>query len=265
MRHSCFWAVTAAILALLTLAACSSGPGPGAACDTCAVAEASATGPFAEAAAAAADGGQTASNQPIQQDPGARHVYTPVSRGTGNQSVTTTTNDPRSQAGAPSVNQGLILPTEANAATGGGVSPVVASLQGYIDDLRTQYKLAVMQGDHELEKRISDNIDRAISQMAQAQASTRGVTNNTFNLQGSVNTQTVANGSNSGDGQTAIDPRNSEALAGGLPKTVEAATAAAARKPAVPKGDAPASPGGSPDSAPPAGEGSDPLNPASGG
>lgn len=241
--------VTALLAVLLcsTLIGCMSA-GPGAQCDPCAEAEASAAAPFGEAAAAAAKGGQTASNQPQQQDPGARQIHTPISRGAGDQSISTTTEEARSQAGAPSVNQGLVLPTTAGAHTGGGVSPVVASLQGYVDDLRTQLKLAIMQGNAEQEGRLIAAIDRAISQMAQAQASSKGTVHNTYNLQGSVNTQTVANGSNSGDGQTAIDPRNAEAVANGLPKTVEAAArAAAAAKPAPAAPEPlPPLPGGSP-------------------
>lgn len=231
----------AAILVALILTGCSSGPGDD--CDPCAAAEAQASAPFGEAAAAAAKGGMTASNQPQQQDPGARQIHTPISRGAGDQNVTTATEESRSQAGAPSVNQGLVLPTEASASTGGGVSPVVASLQGYIDDLRTQLKLAIMQGDSELEQRLSANIDRAISQMAQAQASSKGVTNNTYNFDGARIVQSVANGSNSGDGQTAIDPAAATAIAEPLSKAAAATMAAEVESKTAPAGaDAPSSP-----------------------
>lgn len=235
------------LCALLFLLPSCSTTGPGAACDPCAEKEVAAgsdaTGPFAQAAAASAKGGQEASNQPVQSDPGARGVFTPISRGSGSQSATNTTTESRSQAGAPSVNQGLVLPTEASARTGGGVSPVVASLQAVVDDLRGQLKLAIMEGNADKEARLLAALDRSIAQMAQAQASAQGQTTNTYHLEGAVITQTVANGSASGDGQNAIDPSNAKAVADGLPKVVEAAaTAKAAAGPAP----APAAPDPSP-------------------
>lgn len=221
------------LLSILGLSACTT-VGPGSACDPCATAETGpaneATGPLAQAASASARGGQEASNQPIQMDPGARDIHTPISRGAGNQTVTDTSEEKRSQAGAPSVNQGVVLPTAADARTGGGVSPVVASLQPLVDDLRAALKLALMDPTAPQSK--IDSIHRAlndaISQMAQAQASAQGQVNNTYHLEGAVITQTVANGSASGDGQQAVDPSNAKALADGLPLTVEAAAKARA-------------------------------------
>lgn len=214
------------IFAALAFAGCST-TGPGAACDPCATEEVSpsaeATGPLGQAAAASARGGQEASNQPVQSDPGARGVFTPISRGAGSQTATNTTNESRSQAGAPSVNQGVVLPTAADARTGGGVSPVVATLQGVVDDLRTQLKLAIMENNADKEARLTAALDRAISQMAQAQASAQAQTVNNYHLENSVITQTVANGSASGDGQNAIDPANAKSLAEGMPQVVDAA------------------------------------------
>lgn len=220
------------ILLALFLPGCATGPGPGASCDPCAEKEvgagADAAAPFAQAAAASAKGGQEASNQPVQADPGARGILTPVSRGAGDQTVNSSTNEARSQAGAPSVNQGLVLPTAADARTGGGVSPVVASLQAYIDDLRAALKMAMLDpaSPPDRANQIMVAINDAVGQMAQAQASAQATTHNTYNLQGSVVTQTVANGSASGDGQNAIDPANAKAVAEGLPEVVKAAAAA---------------------------------------
>lgn len=219
------------LLAACALAGCST-TGPGAACDPCATGETGpaneATGPLAQAAQANARGGQEASNQPIQTDPGARNVHTPISRGAGAQTVTDTSTEERSQAGAPSVNQGVVLPTSADARTGGGVSPVVASLQSYIDDLRASLKMAMLDPSSPPDKanRIMEAINSAVSQMAQAQASAQAHVSNTYHLEGAVITQTVANGSASGDGQNAIDPANARAVAEGLPKVVEAAAKA---------------------------------------
>jgi hypothetical protein len=201
---------------------------------------AEATGPLAQAAAAGAKGGQEASNQPVQSDPGARGVFTPISRGAGAQTASNTTSESRSQAGAPSVNQGLVLPTAASAQTGGGVSPVVASLQAYMDDLRASLKLALLDPSTP-PSRVSEimaQINTVAGQMAQAQASAQATTHNTYNLQGAVVTQTVANGSASGDGQNAIDPANAKAVAEGLPQVVRAA--AEAKGAAGPVADSPA-------------------------
>ena len=241
----------AVMMTNLILAGCASS-GPGVACSPCeqATAAADASGTSSQAAAAAARGGQEASNNPQQGDNVPLKPLTVVSSGAGAATVNPTQTDTRSQAGAPSVNQGLVLPASADARTGGGVSPVVASLQSYIDDLRASLKMAMLDPTAPPDKvnRIMEAINAAVGQMAQAQASAQASTHNTFNLQGAVVTQTVANGSNSGDGQTAIDPANAKALADGLLETVKAA--GAARAPLAPI-SAPAAPDAP--SAPPAG------------
>lgn len=246
-----------AFVAMTNLCGCASS-GPGVACSPCEQtgAVAQANEPGAQAAAAAARGGQEASNNPQQGDHVPLKPLTVVSSGSGAATVNPTQTDTRSQAGAPSVNQGLVLPASADARTGGGVSPVVASLQAYIDDLRASLKMAMLDPTAPPDKanRIMDAINAAVGQMAQAQASAQASTHNTFNLQGAVVTQTVANGSASGDGQQAIDPANAKALAEGLPETVKAAGAARAPLapspvPAVPETPS-APPAGAPQSEP---------------
>lgn len=251
------------VLALCCLFPACSTTGPGAACDPCATKEvesgADATAPFAQAAAASAKGGQEASNQPVQMDPGARGVFTPISRGAGSQTATNTTEESRSQAGAPSVNQGLVLPTAADARTGGGVSPVVASLQSYVDDLRAQLKMAMLDPTAPPDKanRIIEALNVAISQMAQAQSSAQAQVHNTYHLEGARIVQSVANGSNSGDGTTAIDPKAAAAVAGPTSEAVRATMAAPEPAPMP----APAAPEARPE--PPAGAA--PVAPPSGG
>jgi hypothetical protein len=241
MRHALL------LFALLFLCSCTT-TGPGAACDPCATEEvnsgADATAPFAQAAAASAKGGQEASNQPVQSDPGARGVFTPISRGAGSQTATNNTEETRSQAGAPSVNQGLVLPTAADARTGGGVSPVVASLQLYMDDLRAQLKLAMLDPTAPPDKaqKIIEAINAAISQMAQAQASSQAQVSNVYHLEGARIVQSVANGSNSGDGQTAIDPKAAEAIAVPTAAAVKATMAPSGDPSGVPPAGAPSNP-----------------------
>jgi hypothetical protein len=117
---------------------------------------------------------------------------------------------------------------------------VVASLQAYMDDLRASLKLALLDPSTP-PSRVSEimaQINTVAGQMAQAQASAQATTHNTYNLQGAVVTQTVANGSASGDGQNAIDPANAKAVAEGLPQVVRAA--AEAKGAAGPVADSPA-------------------------
>lgn len=235
----------ALLLAVALLAGCST-TGPGVECDPCAQAEASsgatAAAPFAQAAAASASGGQRASNQPTMTDPGARGVFTPVSRGAGSQTANQTTHEQRSQAGAPSVNLGLVLPTEASASAGGGVSPVVASLQSYIDDLRASLKLALMDPTTP-QGRVQElmaAINTAVGQMAQAQASTQGAVTNHYHFTGARIVQSVANGSSAGDSPTtAIDPDAARAVGQPLSEATRAVMAGEPPPEPVPAPDSP--------------------------
>lgn len=194
-----------------TLPGASDGPGTGG-CDVC-----DATRPFADSPAAtvaAAEGGQRASNQPTQMDPARINPYTVVGRGSGATSSTTANRELRSQAGAPSVNQGLILPVDADAASGGGISPVVASLQALLDSENERLDL---EADPEERRKIRESIAGLVTAMAQAQSTAQGVTHNTYNLQGARVVQSVANGSKSGDSPGgAIDPEGAAAVGAAL-------------------------------------------------
>lgn len=251
---------------VLVLAGCAT-KGPGAECDTCAGQEVApaATGPFAQAAGAAAEGGQRASNQPMMLDPARLAPVTNVNRGAGPLTASQANTEERSQAGAPSVTQGLVVPTSADARTGGGVSPVVASLQSYLDDLRASLKLALMDpaAPPGRVRELMDAINGTAGLMAQAQASAQATTHNTYNFDGARIVQSVANGSNSGDGTTAIDPAAAAAVGKPLEGAARSVMEAPGAAPA-PSGEAPTPAPGAP-SPPPAPAGEPGAAPAGGG
>lgn len=152
--------------------------------------------------AAQARGGQEASNQPVQSDPGARGIQTTWARG-GPATNSSSTTESRSQAGAPSVNQGLILPTEAS--VGGGGSPAVVQAAENVKMYRLQMQVALADPNTPAAKidAISKMLSDAQVALATAESGSRPVVN--FNLQNSTNTQTVANGSRSGgDGADSV-------------------------------------------------------------
>ena len=232
----------AALFAALILAtACTSpfgqtaaGPGPGAECDACAVAEVAPTAaPGGASAAAAATGGQRASNQPVQSDPGARGIYTPISRGAGDQTTDVTSSDKRSQAGAPSVNQGLVIPNAANANAVAPTNPLVASLEKEAQQYRTALALELSKGDMANEKRLEwlgGQLADTNARMNAALASSVSKTENVYNLQGARIVQSVANGSSSGE-RAPIDADTARAvgepLAEGVKATMEGGANAA--------------------------------------
>lgn len=228
--------VLLAALVAATLAGCTSAarrdPGPGAACDECAVAEASptVTGEDARAvsAAAAADGGQRAGSQPVQTDPGARGVNTVWNRGAGPNTNSPTTTETRSLAGAPAVNQGLILPNAASASAAIADNPAVKAILARLEILRVAWKEAVSRGDREGAKAIADQLDNAEGRLLAASASVAGgaSTTNVYDLRGARVSQIVANGSKSGDGPGgAISADTGRVVSDGAAKTVESTMA----------------------------------------
>lgn len=195
------------LLPALLLAGCQSGPG--AKCTPCEQlpAVADAAGPFAQAASAAAKGGQEVSNAPTQTDPARINPNVLASSGAGAATWTKSDSETRRLTGAASTAQGLVIPTSADARTGGGVSPVVASLQSYVEDLRAALTLELTNpaADPQKRKELMAEIQGAVRAMAEAQASTAGTTTNNFNFQNSRNVLTSGNSSNSGEGDAASD------------------------------------------------------------
>lgn len=237
------WVYVPLLIAVLAMAAAALGgcasqkSGPGVECDQCALSETSpsALAPGGVAQVASAEGGQRASNQPTQMDPGARGVHTVLSRGTGANTDSSTTTETRSQAGAPSVNQGLILPTAAENGGGSGASNEAAKTVAAIREmLRLEYATkGPGPGTEALFKQLAD------AQLALAAAEQGARPQITYNLQNAVSTQTVANGSKSGggDNQDAVQVPKSTSLT----RTIKAPGAAAVEQP-EPAAPAPAPP-----------------------
>lgn len=197
---------------LVLLAACKSGPGPE--CDKCAEAEANpvAAMPGAQAAGAAASGGQRASNQPELYDTARISPFTVVGRGTGDTNPSISSTETRSLAGAPSVNQGLVLPATAEASTGGGVSAAVQEERELIRDLRAQLAFAVSSGDNSTRDKLLEEIRAAMNRLSAASIPTPNVVH--YHLENSKTVQTVANGAKSGDTPgTAVDAEAAKAIA----------------------------------------------------
>lgn len=215
----------AALAAALSLAGCTgltpgarTGPSGDGGCDGCALAEVqpTATGDHAgqATAAAAAAGGQRASNQPVMSDPARLQPQTVWNRGSGPNTNSPTTTDVRSQAGAPSVNQGLILPAQANAAANLADNPAVQAVQARLADLRAAWKDAVARGAMDTAAVLSAQLDTAEARLLAATASAGGGSvTNVYDLRGSRVSQIVANGSKSGDGPGgAITPDTASAV-----------------------------------------------------
>ncbi len=238
MKPRTFAVLLAALLSLM-LGACAATPagGPGSDCDTCAAEELAPVGaPGAATSGAGAKTGQTASNQPNQSDPGARGIITPISRGAGNQEVGIETADERSQAGAPSVNQGLVFPANA-LATSKVVAPdpLVALLSKTAETYRAALERELRQpggGDLSRISHYTDELAKVGQQMKAARlieaasiASAPTRAGDTYNFQGARIVQSVANGSSSGD-RAPIDAATARAvgenLADGVRETMQA-------------------------------------------
>ena len=225
-----FWLSLVCLSLIVQLAACAAGgfhgpralnqPGP--ATDACSAPGEVPEAPEASSAAAAgARGGQEASNQPVQSDPGARGVNTVWNRGAGPNTNSPTTNETRSQAGAPSVNQGLILPTSAfaNAAE----SPAVKALLARAETLRTALADAIRRNDAATISVLMSGLAAIDDKLVAATAAAGGSTTNVYDLRGARVSQIVANGSKSGDGPGgAIAPDTAAAVGAAADKVVDA-------------------------------------------
>lgn len=233
MKHATLFAVVLLATALLfsgcasPLGTTAQGPGPGGACDECAVAEVAPVGtPGGATAGAAAVGGQRASNQPNQSDPGARGIFTPISRGAGNQDVKVDTAEKRSQAGAPSVNQGLVIPNTASAIAGGS-NPLLSGLESRARSYRRALDAELAKGDLANPDRIATlerSLDSLDEKMTRAIAAIPAPAPTIYNLQGARIVQSVANGSSSGE-HAPIDAETARAVGEPLAKGVEATMA----------------------------------------
>jgi len=219
-----------AIASAVALTSCSAaglhGPRwanqPGPSTDACgAPNEVPDTPEAAAAAAAGARGGQEASNQPVQSDPGARGVNTVWNRGSGPNTNSPTTTESRSQAGAPSVNQGLILPTSAFASA--AESPAVKALLARGETLRAALADAIKRNDAMAIASITTALDRLDDRLVAATAAAGSPTTNVYDLRGARVSQIVANGSKSGDAPGgAIAPDTASAVGAAADRVVDA-------------------------------------------
>lgn len=231
--------VLAACLAALFVPGCASGirptgrtgPAGEGGCDACSLQE---TAPAATArdaadvaaASAAARGGQEASNQPVMTDTVRLQPATVWNRGAGPNTNSPVSTDVRSQAGAPSVNQGLILPTSASAHAAIGDNPGVRAIVLRLEDLRAAWREAVSKGNVTLAAQLDQQIEATSARLlAASTGASSGTTYNVYDLRGSTNIQTVGNGSRSGDGPAgAMQPEAIGAFGTGAAGVVESAT-----------------------------------------
>lgn len=227
----------AALIALFTPGCASgargagrTGPAGEGSCDQCALQEvapaATAQDAATAAAAASARGGQEASNQPVMTDTVRLQPATVWNRGAGPNTNAPVSTDVRSQAGAPSVNQGLILPTSASAHAAIGDNPGVRAIVLRLEDLRAAWREAVSKGNVPLAAQLDQAIDATSARLlAASTGASSGTTYNVYDLRGSTNIQTVGNGSRSGDGPAgAMQPEAIGAFGTGAAGVVESAT-----------------------------------------
>lgn len=257
MRRTIVLSAGALVLALAS--GCASGvrptgrtgPAGDGSCDACTAAEVApiARGDDARqaAAAAAATGGQEASNQPVMTDPARLQPQTVWNRGSGPNTNSPTSTDVRSQAGAPSVNQGLVLPTAATAHASVADNPAVRAVQERLADLRAAWKDAVARGAMDAAKALSEQMDTAEARLLSATAAAGGgQVTNVYDLRGARVSQIVANGSKSGDGPGgAISPDTATAVGAATKDVVGSTMAGDTTIPAGPPSGLPAE-GGAP-------------------
>lgn len=192
----------------LVLAACSSGPGPGATgCDPC---EAAAIAqPGAAGAAAAATGGQRSSQDPRATDTARISPNTVVGRGSGPTTSDVRSSEGRTVASGAGVTQGLQVPTSALAQAGARAVPQVvqqirsdiaamqADARAILDDARCARAAgdpdaanALMQEYRELVRTISAMQDR----LAVAESGSASRVYMIYNQQGQRVVQSVVSG-----------------------------------------------------------------------
>lgn len=234
-----------AAFAAMIVAGCSTA-GPAVDCDSpCDPVAMAAPVGDGTAAAAAARGGQTATNQPMMQDHGRVQPYTVVGRGSGPTNSVQSNVDTRALAGAPSVNQGLVLPTGAKAEANGGapVNPAVEEIRTEIRTLRDRAQMAFNMGNMPLYEQVSAQLKDAYDRLQTSMASVNyGTVNNNYHFDGARIVQSVANGASSGDSPTqAIDPEAARAIGENTARAVEATMGG---EDAPPAGAAPVAPAG---------------------
>lgn len=154
--------VVAALAALLLLGACAT-QGAGARTNPAAIAQ-----PCAgqDAAAAAAAGGQQAHQAPFSEDTARLAPQTTWAGGSGAASTTSADNETRHVVSGGAQNCGVILPTDANASTGGGSNPAVMEAAKTVSAYRSMLQVALMDPST-----MPERIDLLSAKLAEAQES----------------------------------------------------------------------------------------------
>jgi hypothetical protein len=175
--------ILTACLALSAFTACAS-QGPGVDCDPCAQAEANPVGPGSQAAAAAAAGGQRANNAPFAEDTARLQPQVTIGRGQGATTSSSADSEHRQVASGGAQNLGVVLPTEANASTGGGISVAVQEAARTVAAYRSMLQCALLNPACPPDRisLLSEQLARAQESLAAAQATANApnVTNNHF-------------------------------------------------------------------------------------
>lgn len=284
MRHV-RWTSFLIVCAALALAGCQT---PGRTAATSAPAIAQPYGDGAQAAAASAAGGQSASQDPRATDTARIAPVTTVGSGQGATTSSTQSTEGRVVASGAGVTQGLQVPTDALARTGGGAIPQV--IQQYRTDIAALWKQAeALLADARCARAVGQ-VDQAnlimtdyraaletIREMQGALAVAESgcaanITNNYFQ-QGQRVVQSVVSGTDAGSPSVPISEAGARAAAEALstgaaavmtaePSPVETTSAGTLPPsvPAFPPPAAPATPEALPD-APPSGTLGDPLPP----
>lgn len=253
----------AALVAALLLTGClTPRPGPGADCDPCAQAEATPVGAGSSAAAAAASGGQRANQAPFAEDTARLAPQTTIGRGQGATTSSSQDSESRHVASGGAQNLGVVLPTEANAATLGGVSPAVQEAAMTVKAARDAYQMAACSPTTTTERLrfLAEQLSSAQAALnaAQAGSQVQYVTNNNF--QGSrvqqFGVSTSATGKDQPVDPAVVAPMAEAAAALGTAGLEEYETSSSPSKPSTPP-PAPVEPEALPE--PPAGTLGSPL------
>lgn len=191
---------TALVAVALALSACAN-TGPGADCDPCASAEA--TAPMGgQAAAAAASGGQRNNQAPFAEDAVSPNAKTTIARGQGSSRSASADSDTKHVVSGGAQNCGIILPSAADASNlGGGQNSAVSEAAKTVASFRAMLQCALLDPATHPDRvtYLSEQIAKAQESLASATAAStiQRVTNNNF--QGSrINMVPVSSSSSAG-------------------------------------------------------------------
>lgn len=220
-------------LACALLAGCTSGPGSD--CDTCATNEAEAYAPNGNAAAAAATGGQEASNAPFVKDTVSPRSAVTIARGAGSATSSSADMEHRAVSSGGAQNLALMNPATAQA-NAGGKSPSVAAAERVVNALLAQLTLQAARGEDTT--KTLESLAAAQERLATAEAGSRANITHNYNMGGD---NTIVGYSRAGNGEGPDSPEALRTLDSAARATLER-KAAAESAPAGPASSAPDAP-----------------------